>query len=262
MNKRWISIFKKLFVTNAKEFLRDFRPLFSSVMMPALFLVIFGLVRIYVQKKGASEQGATIDGPDYFLFIMPALLALGLVNLSLFGTALALVTDKDKGVFRQYLLIPMPLSALMAAHVAVRLVVAMLQGGVLMVTAVVFFGVPLKGNIFELAVIYAACAVAMITCGYALAGLVGSMPTANAIFGVLSFYIMGFGQIFTDMRGIPIAKWLIYTTPASSVSDLLRQIFLGRWANLSIGANLAILSGWVLIAYWVGIRKFRFQPEQ
>ena len=68
---------------------------------------------------------------------------------------------------------------------------------------------------------------------------------------------MAFGQIFTDMRGVTFFKWLIYATPVSLVSDLLRQAMLDEPGNLTVAVNLALLGCWLTAEYWVGIRNFK-----
>ncbi len=260
MINSWLRIYVKLFAAEAKELLRNRLSTFFTIGMPLIFLFVFGSAG-GSQKQAAS--GSIFPGnsqSEYFLFVMPAMLALGMVNLSLFGTTLTLASARERGLLRHYMLLPLPLSALLAAQVSVRVIMALIQASTVLLAAMLHYNVALKGGIFELLCVYLFCAAALFTCAYALAGLVKSFAVANTMVTLINFYIMAFGQVFTNVKGKPL-EWLIYTTPVSSVTDLLRQVCLGQWANLSVSANFAILAGWMLLAYVVGIRKFHFLPE-
>jgi ABC-2 type transport system permease protein len=261
MNSRWFRILSKLFVAEAKGLLRDRRSTFFTIAMPLIFLVAFGAIGKAQNQTAGSSVFPGNTQAQYFSYVMPSLLAIGMVNLSLFGTTLTLASAREKGLLRHYMLIPLPLSALLTAQVSVRLIMALFQGALVLSTAMLVFDVSVQGNFFELFFLYLFCAAALLTCGYALAGVVKSFSSANALVNVLNLYAMAFGQIFTNFKDTPGVKWLIYTTPVSAVSDLMRHVCLGQWVNLSIGADLAILSGWMLIAYVIGIRKFHFLPE-
>lgn len=254
MKKRWFLIFRTVFVINFKEFTRDTIPLFFSLIMPSIFLIVFGVVG----KIGVHDQKDAVI--KYLYYVVPALLAYGMVNLCLFGTASPLVNAKERGILKQYMLIPMPLSAMMSSHICVRLVVALIQGALLLAIAQCF-AIRIEGNGALLIIVYAFCATTLIAFGYALAGLLKTATGAAVLFLFLNFYILAFGQIFTDMRHITFAKWLIYTTPVAFVSDSLRETMLNQSGALPLWLNLIILAGWLLLAYWIGIRRFKFLPE-
>jgi len=122
---------------------------------------------------------------EYQWFVLPSLVAIITTIGCLMVTALSLAREREEGTFEQLLVSPLTPAYIMAGKAIPGIVVAMGQGTIILVAAIVFYHVPFSGSALAL---YAA----MICYGFALAGfglLISSLCNSQqqAFLGVFTF---------------------------------------------------------------------------
>ena len=207
-----------------------------------------------------EERRTTI--PSFLQFTITGLLGFGLLNMGLYGTATPLLTSKQMGVFRQYSLTPMPISMLLLAHVTVRVIMALLQVGLLTAGAILLAGLKLQANPLLLLWTAIFSAAALISVGYLIGGSLRRISTGIAVVFGLNFFFALFGQTFADLRGVPVAKFLIYASPLTYASDAFRQIFVGPETRLlPLPADLVVLGGCTIFCMAICLKTFTFESR-
>lgn len=196
---------------------------------------------------------------DYFVFVFPSIMALSLLQVSLFGTVSPIVAAKEKGIYRYYSVVPMPRLALLASQVSARLVIASAQIGLLLAVGCLFYQVHVE-NPIQLLVTVLLGSIVLISFGYALAGLFSSSSVATFFLLFLNFYCMAFGQLFVDMSD-SYWQWLVLTTPVGFVSDSLRQAVSGRAGMFPLPVDIAGMLIYLLASVLVVVKYFSFQPK-
>jgi ABC-2 type transport system permease protein len=213
-----------------------------------------------VTMTGREMAGKKAAG--YISFIMPALIAFALVQLCLYGTATPLVAAKERGTMRHYAVMPMPRSALLAAQISVRMVIAGLQVFLMVLLSVAFLKMTISGSLFALAGIFMLGAVMLISLGYALGGRFSSLAIATAVIAMLNLYVMAFGQIFMDLSGFAATKILLFTTPVAFLSDAIRQTVTGGAGAFSMGTNILVMLLWTVAGVLISVKTFNFKPAR
>jgi ABC-2 type transport system permease protein len=216
-----------------------------------------------------SQAAATMQSADlrvlpnsntsYFRYVFPAILALSLLQVALFGTAAPIISAKEKGLYRQYKVVPMPRLALLAAQVSVRVVVSLVQVGLLIAIGCLAYGAPVAHPIAFAAVLVIAT-LTLVCFGYALAGLFSTMGIATGVLMLFNFYCMFFGQLFNDLSN-SAWKWLLPTTPVSFVSEALRMTTTGSHGPFDLPVAIGGMFAWLLASALVGVRYFSFEPK-
>ncbi len=210
-----------------------------------------------VKREMAGKKAA-----GYISFIMPALIAFALVQLCLYGTATPLVAAKERGTMRHYAVMPMPRSALLAAQVSVRMVIALLQVSLMVLMSVTFLGMTISGSLVALAGIFLLGSIMLVSLGYALGGRFSSLAIATAVIAMLNLYVMAFGQIFMDLSGFAVTKVLLFTTPVAFLSDAIRQTVTGAAGAFSMGTNIMVMLIWTIAGVLIGVKTFNFKPAR
>lgn len=198
----------------------------------------------------------------YIAFIMPALIAFALVQLCLYGTATPLVAAKEHGLMRHYAVMPMPRSALLAAQVTVRLMMAALQIVMMLLLSFFVLQINISGSLLSLAGICAIGTVMLVSLGYAIGGWFSSLGIATAVIAMLNLYIMAFGQIFVDLSSFAFAKILLFTTPVAFLSDAIRQITTGNAGAFPMLLNVIVMVLWTVAGVFVSLRTFNFSVKE
>lgn len=196
---------------------------------------------------------------NYFIFVFPSIIALSLLQVSLFGTAAPIVSAKEKGIYRYYAVVPMPRLALLVAQVSVRFVIAFAQIALLLAVGCIVYKIRIESP-FQLFPILVLGSVVLIAYGYAIAGLFSSISLATGFLLFLNFYCMMFGQLFVDMSE-SYWQWLVVTTPVGFVSDALRQSVTGRNGMFPLSVDIAGMFTYLVLSAIVAIKYFSFQPK-
>jgi ABC-2 type transport system permease protein len=207
-----------------------------------------------------------VEGPPeenpYFNYLMTGLVGFSLLQLGLYGTASPILASKRQGLFRHYSLTPIPLDVLAASHVSVRVVMAMFQVALMVGASMALLGLELRSGVGMLLVVSAASAAALITMGYLIGGAFKRTQVGMILVLGLNFYLMLFGQLFTDFRNVPVLKYVILATPLTYVTDAFRHVFLGPVGQLfSVWTDVAVLLAWTLMLFLLSLRTFTFQAK-
>lgn len=196
---------------------------------------------------------------DYFVFVFPSIIALSLLQVSLFGTAAPIVAAKEKGIYRHYSVVPMPRIALLTSQISARLVIAGAQIGLLLAVGCLFYQVHIE-NPFQLLITILLSSVVLISCGCAMAGVFNSNNVSTLFLLFLNFYCMVFGQLFVDMSDSRW-QWMVLSTPVAFVSDSLRQAISGQSGMFPLYVDVAGLLFYFLLSVWVVFKYFSFQSK-
>ncbi|WP_414440157.1 ABC transporter permease [Burkholderia sp. 22PA0106] len=216
------------------------------------------------ENPAAASQAAGLrvlpnGSASYFRYVFPAILAISLLQVALFGTAAPIISAKEKGLYRQYRIVPMPRLALLAAQVSVRVVVSLVQIGLLTAIGCLIYQAPIAHPFAFVAVLVIAT-LTLVSYGYAIAGLFSRMGVATGVLMLFNFYCMLFGQMFNDLSD-SAWKWLLPTTPISFVSEALRMTTTGQHGLFEMPTAIAGMLAYLLASTLVGTRYFRFEQQ-
>lgn len=155
---------------------------------------------------------------------VPATIALVAAYLGFMGIPIVLAEYREMGVLKRYRVSPLPLSAMLVAHILAQLV--LLAGAILLVIVVTaaVFGLRFGGNVFVFAGVLALCVLALFAVGFALAGYVRTSRAAQGLGSLVYFPLL-----FTSGAAVPrnqfpgwledATEWLPLTRVVESLTD-------------------------------------------
>jgi len=98
-----------------KLFLRYKETVFWNFAFPVFFMVLFGLI------------GFGGDRVQYINFLLPGIIVMALMTTCIISTAIDIVSDRAKGIFRRLFVTPLPKSVLLGGKIINRYVIVLLQ---------------------------------------------------------------------------------------------------------------------------------------
>ncbi len=204
-------------------------------------------------KKGEITQLA---------FAFPGILALALLQLGIFATALPLLRARERGILLHLSLTPMPRWMMVACAILVRMVIAGVQIAVICAVAVLFLHVHVVGNLVLFGALLTLGTATMIAFGYALAGLARSYDSGLLFIMLTNFAMMFLGQVFFDASSNKSLAPLVRLIPMTYISDGLRALAIGASGMLPLWADAAMTLAWLALALVVATKTFRFDLSE
>lgn len=195
-------------------------------------------------------------------YMLPGVLAMSMMLLGLYVTAIPLVSLRERQVLRRMGATPLSRLILLASQFTFRLTIALLQALIIIAISVALFDLPLRGHDLPatIGVVLMGAAV-FITFGYLLAAAAKTEEAIQVVAG-LPFII------FSMLSGVLVPIWripgpmrpVVDAIPLTYLSDALRQTMTGANGSYSMATNLAVLAAWLVICALLAIRFFRWEP--
>lgn len=244
-----------LFAASLQMLVRDRPALVGTVAFPLLFVGVFSLFDLDLLAGGAfAETG----GVDYFSFVFPGLLAMGLMNFTMVGVAASVARFREMQILKRIQATALPPSRFLLAQVGARLVLAVVQLAV-MVAVGLALGAQIRGSWIALLGLATVGNLVFLILGFAIAGRAPSVDAANNIAGLATLPLMFLSGMFFPVDSMPTGvRAVAAVLPITPLIDALRAVSLEGVAVGALGGEVAVLAAWVPVSLLLARLSFRF----
>ena len=236
--------------------IRDKTAFVMALIFPVVFVLAFAVFDVSFSAEGA------LPGVDYFEYVLPALLAIGLMNFAMVGSAASVARYREMRILKRIVVTPLPPSRFIVAQVGARLVLAAVQTGLIMVVGVLVGGT--VGSSWPLIFIISTLGnLIFISLGFAIAGRVGTVDAANNAAGLATTPLMFLSGSFFPIESMP--TWLqpiADLLPLTPLIDSMRAIALQGAGIGDIGSELALIGAWLIAGLGLARLTFRFNDAR
>jgi ABC-2 type transport system permease protein len=242
----------QLFTSSVKMLVRDKTAFLMALIFPVVFVLAFAVFDVSFSAEGA------LPGVDYFEYVLPALLAIGLMNFAMVGTAASVARYRELKILKRIVVTPLPPSRFIVGQVGARLVLAAVQTAIIMLVGLLVGG-SLGSGWPLLFVISALGNLIFLSLGFAIAGRVRSVDAANNMAGLATTPLMFLSGSFFPIDSMP--AWLqpiADLLPLTPLIDSMRAIALMGAGIGDIGSELALIGAWIVIGLGLARMTFRF----
>jgi ABC-2 type transport system permease protein len=222
-------------------------------------LLAYHQLRDALEARPKDTQPLQVPGTRYVDFLLPGLLALGLVNSCLWGIGWNLIEMREKRLLRLMLATPLRPEAFFASLFLGRLILAVAETGVLLAFCVFVFHVQIQGSLGALLGLWV-CALAGF---FGLGMLVGSRTdrasVGQGLINAVTLPVFLISGVFFSLDNFP--PWLgriFHCFPPTLLVDATRAVINtgAGWSEVA-GPCLALL-GMGLLCYLPARRWFKF----
>ncbi len=242
----------QLFTASLKMLVRDKTAFLMALTFPVIFVLAFSVFDVSFSAEGA------LTGVDYFEYVLPALLAIGLMNFAMVGTAASVARYRELKILKRIVVTPLPASRFIAGQVGARLTLAAVQTGLIMVIGLLVGGT--LGSGWPLLFLISTLGnLIFLSLGFAIAGRVASVDAANNMAGLATTPLMFLSGSFFPIDSMP--GWLqpiADLLPLTPLIDSMRAIALQGAGITDIGSELLLIGAWIVGGLALARMTFRF----
>ncbi|TAM57492.1 MAG: ABC transporter permease, partial [Chloroflexota bacterium] len=177
-----------------------------------------------VASKPLQGGSGELNGASYFV---PSILAMALMQLGVFA-AIPLVQDREKLILKRLGATPLPRWTLVGSNILMRLLIALVQTGLILGIGIGALGVKVQGTWPLIIGIVLLGALTFIALGYVIASFARTEEAANGITQVVQVPMMFLSGIFFPIALMPDwMKGIATILPLTYLGDALRQTMVG-----------------------------------
>jgi ABC-2 type transport system permease protein len=234
---------------------RDSEAFVLAVLAPILFLIVFSLYDLSISPMGDLAVGG--DQLDYFDYVLPGLLAMGLMQFTMVGIAASVARFRETQVLRRLTATPVSPLAFIAGQVLARLAVSVVQVFLLLGTGLLLGGT-IVGNLAWVVLLAILGNLVFLALGFAVAGRAPTVDAANNLAGLITLPLMFLSGMFFPIASLPgpvrvVAEWL----PITPLVDGMRSVVLEGVGLGALGSELSLLAIWVVLSFALARLSFR-----
>jgi ABC-2 type transport system permease protein len=233
-------------------FWRNPQARFFTVLMPLIFLVIFGAV---FGSGTIQVPGGEVDPKQYYV---PGLGTLGIVSAAMVNLVITVTTQRDSGVLKRRRATPVPAWVLIAGRSLSCVVIALATVAILVAVGIVAYGVDLPvARVPALILVVAVGSAAFCCLGFALAAVIRSADSAVPVVQAIVLPLYFISGVFVPADQIP--GWLLGVADAFPIRHLAEaMVALFAPAGTLEWGNLAVVALWGVVGLVIAVRRFRW----
>jgi len=199
-------------------------------------------------------------GSRYIDFLIPGLLGMNLMGSAIWGMGFAIVDARRKKLMKRLIATPMPRHYYLLSFLLSRLVLLVVEVGVVLGFGALVFGVPLRGSLPELALLCVLGSLSFSALGLLIASRARTIEAASGLMNsvMMPMWIMS-GVFFSAQRFPALIQPVIKALPLTAVIDALRMNMLQGASLSQVTPQIAVLTGWLIVCFGLALKLFRWR---
>jgi len=213
-----------------------------------------------IDPVASADQWLREPGSRYIDFLIPGLLGMNLMGSAIWGMGFAIVDARRRKLMKRLVATPMPRHYFLLSFVFSRLLMLVVEVGVVLGFGSVAFGVPLRGSIANLALL---CVLASMSFGALGLLLASRARTIEAVSGLMNSVMMPMwivsGVFFSAQRFPDFVQPIIKALPLTAAIDGLRMNMLQGASLGQVAPQLGVLGVWLVVCFSLALKLFRWR---
>jgi ABC-2 type transport system permease protein len=198
-------------------------------------------------------------GSRYIDFLIPGLLGMNLMNSGMWGIGFALVDMRQRKLLKRFVGTPMRRGDFLLALMSSRLVLMIIEIGLLLTLGVLVFHMKVLGSLFAILLVGAIGAIAFGGIGLLTASRAQKIESVSGLMNLVMMPMWIFSGVFFSYERFPLViQPLIKLLPLTALNDALRASILEGTPLIHQWSRLIILIVWGSISFALALRWFRW----
>ena len=215
-----------------------------------------------VTEPAVTMETTAIAGEDitYYDFLLPGLVAMGLMNASIGGMAVAIARFREQKILRRIMATPLDPRRFLAAQVSARLVLAVVQAALILAVGVFAFGATIHGNVAWIFVLAAIGNLIFLNIGFSIAGRAKNPDAADGMANAISLPMLFLSGTFFPTDSLPdVMQTIVAILPLTPLLEAMRIVAVDGEPITAASSQLLLLLVWVVVSFAIASRLFRFR---
>jgi len=192
-------------------------------------------------------KGIVPGEPNYFQFVAPGIIAMVVMMALMTGLPHAISYEKDTGTLDGMLVAPIHRLSIILGKVMAQTVRGMIQGFIILILAVVLFGVVIEGSIFLVVFLVLLTVFSFVGLGILITSFTENEETATMVMMSLMFPMMFLSGVFFPLQQMPwYMQGIAHFLPLTYATTALRKVMV-------LGADISAVSTEIMILIIFGL---------
>jgi len=205
-----------------------------------------------------ESKGIVPGEPNYFQFVAPGIIAMVVMMALMTGLPHAISYEKDIGTLDGMLAAPINRLSIILGKVMAQTIRGMIQGFIILILAVVLFGVVIEGNILLVFFLILLTVFSFVGLGILITSFTENEETATMVMMTLMFPMMFLSGVFFPLQQMPwymqgIAKFL----PLTYATTALRKVVVLGADIPAVWSEVVILVAFGIVLLAIAVPMFQ-----
>jgi len=207
----------------------------------------------------SSSVTSSEPGSRYIDFLIPGLLGMNLMNSGMWGIGFALVDMRQRKLLKRFVATPMRRSDFLLALTSSRLILMVIEVGLLLIFGVLVFRMLVLGSWLTILLLGAAGSISFGSLGLLTASRAQKLETVSGLINLVMMPMWIFSGVFFSYERFPaVVQPFIRALPLTALNDALRATILEGAPLVSQSGRLLILLLWGGVSFVLAVRWFRW----
>ena len=198
-------------------------------------------------------------GSRYIDFLIPGLLGMNLMNSGMWGIGFALVDMRQRKLLKRFVGTPMRRGDFLLALMSSRLVLMIIEIGLLLTLGVLVFHMKVLGSVFAILFLGAVGALAFGGVGLLTASRAQKIESVSGLMNLVMMPMWIFSGVFFSYERFPVViQPLIKALPLTALNDALRASILEGTPLIHQWPRLLVMFLWGGVSFGLALKWFRW----
>ena len=213
-----------------------------------------------VDPVATSDQLVRETGSRYIDFLIPGLLGMNLMGSAIWSMGFAIVDARRKNLLKRLVASPMPRPYYLLSFLLSRILMLVLEVGVLVGFGALLFHVPVRGSLLDLAVLCILGSFSFAALGLLLASRARTIEAASGLMNIVMMPMwIASGVFFSSQKFPNVMQPVIKALPLTAVIDALRANMLQGSSLAQMLPQVGIILFWLVICFVLALKLFRWR---
>jgi ABC-2 type transport system permease protein len=213
------------------------------------------------RKDALSTTAVTSSEPGsrYIDFLIPGLLGMNLMNSGMWGIGFALVDMRQRKLLKRFVGTPMRRGDFLLALASSRLILMIIEVGLLLAFGALFFRMRVLGSVAAIALIAGIGSLTFGGVGLLTASRAQKIESVSGLINLVMMPMWIFSGVFFSYERFPaVIHPLIKALPLTALNDALRASILEGTPLLHQWSRLLVMVLWGGISFVLALKWFRW----
>lgn len=193
----------------------------------------------------------------YIDFLVPAIIGMTVLFGCMFGMGESLAGERERGELARLFMTPTSVATVVGGKIISKLTIEIVRAIILIVAAIVLFGIIINGSMALTLLILALGALCFVGFGIMISARVSTQEDYMQMVMPITMPMMFVSGVFYPIETMPwIFQKLAYILPLTYVNDALRAVMLKGVGIGGVWIDIVVLLGFTALFFALGVTRF------
>jgi len=193
----------------------------------------------------------------YIDFLVPAVLAMTVMMSCMMGMGQSIAGERETGELARLFMTPTSVATVVGGKIISKLVIEIGRAMILLVAAILLFGITIRGDIFLAIAILVLGALCFVGFGMMISATAATQEDYTQMVMPLTMPMMFVSGVFYPIETMPwIFQKIAYLLPLTYLNDAMRGVMLKGFGIGDIWLDIVVLLAFLIVFFAAGVVRF------